>query len=241
MMQNKLSTLIQTGLNKTAGKLDYARIHDNPKLTAIPKKKVVRYPTKEERRVIIRAIVDNQMHLQTSDATMVATHKLAACLDEAYPHHLTYQRHIKAVSVTEEHLKQAFGALAWGELPRGHKNSFLRELDEYKTTNYKEVDAIAVLLKHQQDIMAEWNDKQLTTIARIQEDLQIGAMETESLYHTPVKFFKRKGLHVATFTVYDTAPVPFKSKMQLSDVDRGRLENRLIKYIGTATLEQSKP
>lgn len=130
-----------------------------------------RYPTKQESDLMVTNIVDYELHAQTSDITKVATHKLAACLDAAYPYFLTYERHINSCQVNEEHLRKHISQ--WDELPEGIQRSFLRKLDMVKKANSAQLEQMRTFLEHQQKLMQTWSDHQLDTLIQIQEQLQV--------------------------------------------------------------------
>lgn len=134
-------------------------------------KKTYRYPTKDELNLMINNIVDYELHVQTSDATKVATHKLAACLDAAFPYFLTYERHIQSCDISESHLQKHIPQ--WLELPEGIRRSFLRKLEAVKQANTDQIQHMRIFLERQQELMQSWSEQQVETILQIQEQLEV--------------------------------------------------------------------
>lgn len=130
-----------------------------------------RYPTRAESDLMITNIVDYELHIQTTDATKVATHKLAACLDAAFPYFLTYERHIQSCIIDEETLEKHIPR--WKELPDGIKRSFLRKLEMVKKANEAQMKQMRDFLEHQQKLMEAWSEHQVNTLIQIQEQLQV--------------------------------------------------------------------
>lgn len=177
MQTNRLNIIIPEAAKKAA--------FITPQVTK-PGKQAYRYPTTAELNLMINNIVDYELHIQTSDATKVATHKLAACLDAAFPYFLTYERHIKTCDITKQHLIKHIPQFK--ALPEGIQRSFLRKLDAVKQENEAQLTQMREFLKRQQDLMESWSEHQVSTLLQIQEQINPDAMQTGGMQGQQYKY-----------------------------------------------------
>lgn len=136
-------------------------------------KKHFRQPTSEEITKLVIAVVEHELHAQADEATRAGVFKLAACYDEAFPHHLRYERHVKTTSVNETHFQK--NVHYWDKLNEKNRRKAMSLATEYLRATLKKLVKVGEFLQHQQDLMNEWDESQLETIAKIQKQMGLAA------------------------------------------------------------------
>lgn len=135
----------------------------------ITPRKVFRQPTTDELIKLVVAVVQHELHQQANEATRAGVFKLAACYDEAFPHHERYVRHVKTVEINEAHFKS--GLNCWDLVNDKNKRKAVALAQEYLRATLKQLGNVGKFLQHQQDLMKDWDDSRLETLAKIQKDM----------------------------------------------------------------------
>jgi hypothetical protein len=136
-----------------------------------------RQPTSDELTQLVLAVVEHELHAQADEATRAGVFKLAACYDEAYPHHLRYERHVKTTEVSETHFQK--NVHYWAKLNDKNRRKAMALASEYLRATVKKLAKVGEFLQHQQDLMKDWDDNQLETIAKIQKQMGLATQSPE--------------------------------------------------------------